>query len=65
MAQFRLAATIMFILTIVMFYSATPTHAQSADSLVSGETFTIESKILGEKRRINVYLPPAYSKPSS
>ncbi|MGH7471259.1 MAG: alpha/beta hydrolase [Longimicrobiales bacterium] len=28
-----------------------------------GETFTIQSKILGEVRRINVYLPPAYSEP--
>ena len=25
-----------------------------------GETFTIDSKILGETRRINVYLPPNY-----
>jgi predicted alpha/beta superfamily hydrolase len=29
--------------------------------LVIGETFNIESKILGETRRINVYLPPAYA----
>lgn len=33
----------------------------AADPLVIGETFTIDSKILGETRRINVYLPPAYS----
>lgn len=36
----------------------------SADSkaipLVIGETFTINSKALGETRRINVYLPPGY-----
>ena len=29
--------------------------------LVIGETFTIESKVLGETRRINVYLPPGYT----
>jgi uncharacterized protein len=28
--------------------------------LVIGETFTIDSKILSETRRINVYLPPGY-----
>jgi predicted alpha/beta superfamily hydrolase len=28
--------------------------------LTFGETFTIESKALGEVRRINVYVPPAY-----
>ena len=31
-----------------------------AKPLVIGETFTIDSKILGETRRINVYLPPGY-----
>jgi predicted alpha/beta superfamily hydrolase len=33
-----------------------------ATPLIIGETFTIESKILGETRRINVYLPPDYTK---
>jgi hypothetical protein len=32
-----------------------------AAPLVIGETFTIESKILSETRRINVYLPPGYA----
>jgi predicted alpha/beta superfamily hydrolase len=41
-------------------------HAQSvpvpgSSSITIGETFTIDSKVLGEVRRINVYLPPAYS----
>lgn len=31
-----------------------------AAPLVAGETFTIDSKALGETRRINVYLPPGY-----
>jgi predicted alpha/beta superfamily hydrolase len=35
--------------------------ADKAVPLVIGETFTIDSKILGEARRINVYLPPGYA----
>jgi predicted alpha/beta superfamily hydrolase len=33
----------------------------SASALTVGETFTIQSKVLGEVRRINVYLPSAYT----
>ena len=29
-----------------------------------GETFTISSKVLGETRRINVYIPPLYGEPA-
>jgi predicted alpha/beta superfamily hydrolase len=35
--------------------------AERAAPLVIGDTFTIESKILGETRRINVYAPPGYA----
>jgi predicted alpha/beta superfamily hydrolase len=35
--------------------------ADKATPLVIGETFTVESRILDEKRRINVYLPPGYA----
>jgi predicted alpha/beta superfamily hydrolase len=35
--------------------------ASTAQPLAIGETFTIESKVLGETRRINVYLPPPYA----
>lgn len=41
-----------------------PGAAQAAGSavpLVIGETFTVESRALGETRRINVYLPPGYA----
>jgi predicted alpha/beta superfamily hydrolase len=34
--------------------------AEQAAPLIIGDTFTIESKALGETRRINVYLPPGY-----
>jgi predicted alpha/beta superfamily hydrolase len=35
--------------------------SETEDPLVIGETFTIESKVLRETRRINVYLPPGYA----
>jgi predicted alpha/beta superfamily hydrolase len=34
-------------------------HAGAAAPLIIGDTFTIDSKALGEPRRINVYRPPA------
>lgn len=37
--------------------TAPPALAAAATPLVIGETFTIESKVLGETRRINVYRP--------
>lgn len=36
-------------------------RASAASPLSIGETFTIESAVLGETRRINVYAPAAYS----
>jgi predicted alpha/beta superfamily hydrolase len=36
-------------------------RADDPKPLVIGETFNIESKVLSEKRRINVYLPPGYA----
>jgi predicted alpha/beta superfamily hydrolase len=35
--------------------------ADNREPLVIGDTFQIESRSLGEKRRINVYLPPGYA----
>jgi uncharacterized protein len=34
---------------------------EKAAPLVIGETFTIDSRILGETRRLNAYLPPGYA----
>ena len=33
---------------------------ENASPLIIGETFTINSKVLNETRRINVYMPPGY-----
>jgi predicted alpha/beta superfamily hydrolase len=37
-------------------------NASATQPLVIGETFTLESKLLDETRRINIYLPPGYAK---
>lgn len=39
---------------------ARPSSDEKATPLAVGETFTINSKILSETRRINVYVPPGY-----
>lgn len=54
---------------LALLLVASPAVAQSdtaqskpaAAALAIGETFTIQSKVLGETRRINVYLPPPYA----
>jgi uncharacterized protein len=47
---------------VLLFMLGVPTRASEMGSpLVIGETFTIESKVLKETRRINVYLPPGYA----
>jgi hypothetical protein len=45
----------------VMPASAQSVAASEAQSLRIGDTFTLESKTLGETRRINVYLPAGYA----
>jgi len=40
---------------------AGPASASGGSPLTLGETFQLESKILGERRTINVYLPPSCS----
>lgn len=54
------------LLTIMLAFTVSKSSlpvsaAENASPLVIGETFTIDSKILHETRRINVYLPTAYS----
>jgi predicted alpha/beta superfamily hydrolase len=45
----------------MMLFLMFATVVSTASPLSIGETFTIESKILSETRRINVYLPPGYA----
>jgi uncharacterized protein len=46
---------------VINLVTAFITHGQAAQPLVIGETFTIHSEVLGEERRINVYLPSPYA----
>lgn len=39
---------------------AHPASVEKAAPLTFGETFTVNSRLLGETRRINVYFPPGY-----
>jgi predicted alpha/beta superfamily hydrolase len=45
----------------IVALAARPARAADASPLVIGETFQLPSKILGETRRINVYMPPGYA----
>src|SRR5215471_3645362 len=51
----------MIISAVLLVLSISAAVADKASPLLFGETFTINSKILSETRRINVYLPPAYA----
>jgi hypothetical protein len=53
-----------FVLQSIVFArgQACPSLDGNATPLVIGEMFAINSKILGETRRINVYMPPDYTK---
>ena len=52
--------------TAILLCAGSVARAQSsAAPLVIGETFTIDSKVMHEVRRINVYMPPGYSDSAS
>ncbi len=55
------AAITLVALPFVARAQTTAPQATAPSPLTVGETFTLDSKILGEVRRINVYLPAAYS----
>jgi predicted alpha/beta superfamily hydrolase len=57
----------LFLLLLVVFACpCQPAHAQDKPvALCIGQTFTLQSKVLGETRRLNVYAPPGYSESST
>lgn len=65
MISSRIVLLIIACALISLSRSAQAGAIDGASPLVMGETFTIDSKLLGETRRINIYLPPAYGETSS
>ncbi|MDT7540503.1 MAG: uncharacterized protein QOE33_407 [Acidobacteriota bacterium] len=62
MIRFRLIPAAVLILGLLFpILSVRAVVVDKAGPLVIGETFTIDSKILSETRRINVYLPLGYA----
>lgn len=49
-----------YALALLLLSALSAGAAEAPAPLVIGDTFTIESKVLGETRRINVYRPPGY-----
>jgi predicted alpha/beta superfamily hydrolase len=60
-----LAISARIALACVLLSMSSLVAASDAQPLVIGETFTIESKVLDETRRINVYLPTPYQEAGS
>jgi uncharacterized protein len=64
--SFRPSRLIYIASSVMLWTTADPAFrvsvgaAEKASPLVIGETFTIDSKIMGEIRRLNAYLPPGY-----
>lgn len=61
MAAVRRVLLTFFSVLLFPAWAVQAEEVEKAAPLVIGETFTVESKALGETRRINVYLPPGYA----
>jgi predicted alpha/beta superfamily hydrolase len=60
--KFRVVpAAVLFFGLLFPVLRASASALDDAAPLIIGETFTIDSKILSETRRINVYIPPSYA----
>jgi predicted alpha/beta superfamily hydrolase len=57
----RFLGTLVTLFWSLQLFTTQASAADKAAPLVIGDTFTLESKILGETRRINVYMPPGYA----
>jgi predicted alpha/beta superfamily hydrolase len=55
------AIVVLAIASLSMVHGQAPKLMPAAAPLSIGQTFTLQSKVLGEIRRINVYLPSAYN----
>jgi predicted alpha/beta superfamily hydrolase len=55
------SAAVLLAALLIPTLGARPSAADKPAPLVIGETFTLDSKILNETRRINVYMPPGYA----
>jgi uncharacterized protein len=59
--RFREGSPAILLAMLFSLFGAQTKAINQAAPLAVGETFTIDSKILGETRRINVYVPPGYA----
>ena len=57
----RLTLAILLCGQLIIAFPASASAGDKAVPLVIGETFTIDYRILGETRRINVYAPPGHT----
>lgn len=56
-----LCAALVSAVAVPTTFGGSRLFASDRAPLVIGDTFTIESKVVGETRRINVYIPPGYA----
>lgn len=59
--RFRKGLLVCLATVLIPFFADRNRAAEGSTPLVIGETFTIDSKVLGEARRINVYFPAGYA----